>query len=216
MRIQRFECNPLQENCYVVSDDTRQAVIIDCGALYADEKEAISQYISTNGLTPVALLCTHGHFDHAFGNQYIYDTYGLKARVHSADAYLLTHLDSQCQQLMGHTMGVQNAPIGEPLADGATVGFGRCSLQVIHTPGHTPGGIFLWERKEGIAFSGDTLFRMSVGRTDLPGGNYGQLLESLRRIGHLLPPDTKVYTGHGPATSIDDELHYNPYLSMED
>ncbi|MCR4918289.1 MAG: MBL fold metallo-hydrolase [Prevotella sp.] len=212
--IKRFECNPLQENCYVVSDDeTLQAVIIDCGALYAEEKEAIRQYIATGKLTPVALLSTHGHFDHAFGNRFVFDTYGLKARVHSDDAQLLTHLDSQCRQLMGHTMGVQNTPTGEPLAGGDTIAFGSHSLTVLHTPGHTPGGVVLWERREGIAFSGDTLFRMSVGRTDLPGGDYEQLLQSLNHIAHTLPPDTRIYPGHGPATNMSDELRCNPYLS---
>lgn len=212
MKIQRFECNPLQENCYVVSDETSEAAIIDCGALYAEEKQAIRQYIEAEGLRPVVLLNTHGHFDHAFGNAYIYNVYGLKARAHEGDASMLAHLDQQCLRLMGTASGVENVPLGEALRDGETIAFGNHALQVVHTPGHSRGGCFFWCKEERVAFSGDTLFRMSVGRTDFEEGDYGQLVESLKRVSLLLPPDTTVLPGHGPSTTMGDEAKYNPYF----
>jgi glyoxylase-like metal-dependent hydrolase (beta-lactamase superfamily II) len=212
MKIKRFECNPLQENCYVVSDETGEAAIIDCGAYYAEEKQAIRQYVETEGLKPVVLLNTHGHFDHAFGNAYIYNVYGLKARIHADDAPLLAHLDQQCLHFMGTASGVENSPLGDALDDGDVLTFGNHSLRVLHTPGHSRGGCFFWCEAEQVAFSGDTLFRMSVGRTDFEEGDYDQLVESLGRVARLLPPSTTILPGHGPATSMADELKYNPYL----
>jgi len=216
MKIKRFACNPLQENCYVVSDESGEAAIVDCGAFYQEEKQAVSQYIADEGLKPVVLLNTHGHFDHAFGNAYIYNVFGLKARVHPADAYMLAQLDQQCLRLMGTARGVENSPLGDALRDGEAISFGSHTLRVIHTPGHSRGGCCFWCEGEGVAFSGDTLFRMSVGRTDFEEGDYGQLVQSLRRLTRLLPPETKVLPGHGPATTMGDEAMYNPYLRNKD
>ena len=212
MKIQRFECNPLQENCYVVSDESGQAAIIDCGVLWSEEQQALSQYISDGRLQPSLLLCTHGHFDHIFGNDFVYHTWGLQPRVHQADLTILNNAETQMRQIAGTTVPIAQVPTGPCLADGDTLTLGHHRLQVLHTPGHSPGSVVLWCQEEGVAFTGDTLFRMSVGRTDLPGGSFDDLCRSLQRLARLLPPETRLLTGHGPATLMSDELRYNPYL----
>lgn len=208
-----FQVNPLQDNCYVVSDDSQEAVIIDCGALFSTERQNIINYITNNHLKPVHLLCTHGHFDHAFGNDLIYETYGLKPEVHPDDVDLITDLAQQCVEMninIGYNR--QSPPVGTLLKDGDIITFGQHQLQVIATPGHTPGSICFYCEQESTIFTGDTLFRMSVGRTDLPGGSQSQLMESLSKKIATLPRDTIVYPGHGPGTYMAEELRMNPYI----
>jgi len=210
--IKRFSCNMLTENCYVVSDETKQSVIIDCGAFYPEEGEAIVKYIRDNDLTPKHLLCTHGHFDHCFGNGLIYKTFGLKPEVHHEDKFLLETMQEQIAKFLGVNIPIYIPPIGKYLTELDTISFGSHTLSILNTPGHTPGGVIFYCAAEKIAFSGDTLFRMSIGRTDFERGSYEQMISSLERISKLLPTDTIVYPGHGPETSIGDERRYNPYM----
>lgn len=215
MNILIFQVNPLQENCYVVSDETQEAVIIDCGALYDTERAAIVNYLKSHSLKPVHLLCTHGHFDHAFGNDTIYAEYGLKPEIHANDADMIADLAKQCDE-MGMGIGFKNPspPIGRLLADGDLITFGNHQLQVIHTPGHSKGGACFYCKEENKVFTGDTLFKMSVGRTDLPGGSWEQLMDSLATRIAVLPQETTVYPGHGPTTTIQEEMRFNPYLKI--
>ena len=210
--IKRFTCNMLAENCYVVSDDTREAVIIDCGVMYDDEGTAIIRYIRDNSLKPVHLLCTHGHFDHCMGNGLIYREFGLKPEVHGDDQFLMDSMRQQTADILGVTLPMEVPPVGKYLTDKDTITFGSHILRILHTPGHTPGGITYYCKEEGIAFSGDTLFRMSIGRTDFEGGSYEEIVNSLQNVLAQLPPDTKVYSGHGPETTIAEEVRYNPYF----
>ena len=203
----------LQENCFVVSDESDEAVIIDCGAYYPSERQAIVNYISEQQLKPVHLLATHGHFDHNFGNDTIWDAYGLKPQVCQQDLPLMD-LHQQSLDMLGISYDRPVPPVGRFLSEGDIVTFGSHQLSVIATPGHTPGSATFYCEAEQVAFSGDTLFRMSIGRTDLPGGNWSQLGASLQRLAQL-PASTKVYCGHGPATSIGDELRYNPYMTSK-
>lgn len=212
MTVRTFQCNMLQENTYILHDDSREAVIIDCGAFFAAEHQAIDAYLRDNRLTPIHLLCTHGHLDHCFGIHKIYETYGLKPEVHSDDVPLVSDLDGQARDFFGIDLPKTDTPIGRRLADGDVIGFGTHQLQVIHTPGHSPGGVFFYCKEEDVAFSGDTLFRMSVGRSDLTGGSWQQLISSLQHIMGILPEATTVYPGHGPATTIADEKRMNPYM----
>ena len=212
MNIKRFMCNPLQENCYVVSDDTKECVIIDCGCYYPNEKDALKKYISENGLKPVHLFATHGHLDHNFGNADIFLTYGLKVEVCSEDAYLIEHLPEQGADLFGMQIIEDQPEVGRWLSDGDTITFGNHSLKVMQTPGHTPGSALLYCDAEHTVFSGDTLFRMSIGRTDFDGGSWQQMEQSLANIVSKLPKETIVLSGHGPESTIADELLYNPYL----
>ena len=201
----------LQENTYVVSDDTHEAVVIDCGALYDEERQAIVNYIDSQQLKPVHLLCTHGHFDHNFGNDTIWHTYGLKPEVAAADEKLMD-LKTQVEQMIG--TGYQNdvPPIGRLLTTDDIISFGTHRLTILPTPGHTPGSVSFYCREEGIVFTGDTLFRMSIGRTDFPEGSWKEMDESLHNVVARLPQETTVLPGHGPKTSIADETTYNPYL----
>ena len=210
--VKRFTCNVLAENCYVVSDESHEAVIIDCGVMYQEEGIAITQYIRDNGLHPLHLLCTHGHFDHCMGNGLIYREFGLKPEAHIGDQFLMETMQQQTTDILGVALPMEVPPVGRYLTDKDAITFGSHTLRILHTPGHTPGGVTYYCKEEGIAFSGDTLFRMSIGRTDFDGGSYEQIVHSLREVLAVLPPDTKVYPGHGPETTIADEIRYNPYM----
>ena len=210
--VKKFVCNPLQENTYVVSDDSRECVVIDCGAFFDDERKAIVSYINTQQLKPVRLLCTHGHFDHIFGCDTIFDAFGLQPEVHSDDAYLTDDVNAQVKQMLGTDLQLQMPAIGHYLADGEVITFGHHQLKVLHTPGHTPGGVVFYCEQERTAFSGDTLFRMSIGRTDFEKGSYEQIIDSLHNVIAKLPADTTVYTGHGPLTVVGEEVAMSPYF----
>ena len=205
-------CNPLQENCYVVSDDSNECVIVDCGAYYDEEKAAIHSYIRQNGLKPVHLLATHGHLDHNFGNADIYREYGLKVEVCSEDRELVENLPEQASNLFGIDIEEAQPPIGRLLKDGDSITFGTHTLRVLRTPGHTHGSVLFYCEKEKVAMTGDTLFRMSIGRTDFPEGDWREMENSLHNVVARLPQDTVILSGHGPKTTIADELKYNPYL----
>lgn len=211
IKVRRFVCNMLQENAYVVSDETREAVIIDCGAFYDVERNAIVKYIRENGLKPVHLLCTHGHFDHVFGNDTITSEFGLKPEVAAEDTNLMD-LKKQVKEMIGTDYDNDVPPIGRLLSASDTISFGTHQIKVLPTPGHTPGSVTFYIETEHVAFTGDTLFQMSIGRTDFEGGSWTDMANSLKNVLALLPANTKVYPGHGEATTIGDELRYNPYM----
>jgi len=201
----------LQENCYVVSDETKECVIIDNGAYYQEERGAISRYIKENGLTLVHLLATHGHLDHNWGNRALYDEFGIKAEARQEDAFFIEDLGRQALNMFGMQHQDDEAPVGHYLTEDETITFGNHTLTILHTPGHSPGSCCFYCKEEQLLFTGDTLFRMSIGRTDLEGGDWTQMTESLQLLAKL-PANTTVYPGHGPQTTIADELRYNPYL----
>ena len=211
LRIKRFICNMLQENCYVVSDETNECVIIDCGAMDEEEFSLIRDYIVSEELTPVHLLATHGHIDHNFGNAMVYKEYGLKVEVHENDKSLMAKLAQQALQMTGIKLQDDFPSVGKYLHDNDKVSFGSHAFTVIETPGHSRGSVFLYDEEEHVAFSGDTLFQRSIGRTDFEGGSMFQMIQSLRMICQL-PDITRVYPGHGPETTIGAELASNPYL----
>ena len=212
IQIKRFTCNPLEENCYVVSDDTQECVIIDCGAFYHEEKDAIINYIRKGNLRPVHLIATHGHLDHNFGNSTIFNEFGLKVEVCSEDDYLIEDLPKQATDLFGIDINQDQPEVGRWLKDGDTITFGSHTLKVVQTPGHTPGSALIYCEEEHTCFTGDTLFRMSIGRTDFDGGSWQQMEQSLTNVVSKLPKETIVLSGHGPQSTIADELLYNPYL----
>lgn len=212
LNIKTFICNLLQENTYIVSDETNECVIIDCGAYYEEEREAIKQYIATEGLTPKHLLCTHGHFDHNFGIDTIYEAYGLQPEIAAEDDFLISDLPGQFKSIVGATLNRVFPPVGHFFEEGENIRFGHHEFRILRTPGHTPGGVVFYIPEENTAFTGDTLFKMSVGRTDFERGNYQDLMNSLRDVIAKLPPETTIYSGHGPKTIMSEELRYNPYL----
>lgn len=211
LHIERFQCNMLQENCYVVSDDTQECVIIDCGAYYPEERKAITQYIKGKQLRPVHLLVTHGHLDHNFGNNTIYQEFGLKPEVSAADERLMMGLKKQAETFYQLQLDYDFPAIGSFFEEDETIRFGTHELQIIETPGHSNGSVTFYCEAENVAFTGDTLFHSSIGRTDFPGGSMFRIINSLRRLGQL-PDDTKVLPGHGEYTTIGEELAHNPYM----
>lgn len=212
MNIKRLMCNPLQENCYVVSDDTHECVIIDCGAYYDEEKEALASYITENGLKPVHLLATHGHLDHNFGNAFVYREYGLKPEICAEDEQLLEHLKEHAAALFGMNITEEQPPIGRLLKHGDTITFGNHTLKVLQTPGHSHGSALFYCEQEQTVFTGDTLFRMSIGRTDFPESSWAEMENSLKNVVTQLPKETIILSGHGPQSTMADELQYNLYL----
>lgn len=212
LKIQKYVCNMFGENTYVVWDDTRECVIIDCGAFYPEEHAAIENLIKSESLKPVHLLCTHGHIDHVMGNGFVSQTYGIKPEIHAGDEYLITNLREQARSMVGMDYADYIPPVGKYLSETEVISFGSHTLEIIHTPGHTQGGIVFHCKEEKVAFTGDTLFNMSVGRTDFPGGSWMQLMDSLKRMKERLAPDTALYSGHGNQTTLEYEMKWNPYL----
>ncbi|MBR3480294.1 MAG: MBL fold metallo-hydrolase [Prevotella sp.] len=211
LNIKCLVVNQLQENCYIVSDDTSDAIIIDCGAYYEAERKAIVNYIRDNGLTLRHLLCTHGHFDHVYGADTIFDEFGIAPEVHDADRHFVEDMDKQYRDMLGEPYPRPSVKVSRLLDEGDTVTFGNHTLTVIHTPGHSEGGLVFYCAEENVAFTGDTLFRMSYGRTDLPGGSWTKLKASLKRLTSMIPPKTVLYPGHGPATRMADEQMFLSY-----
>ena len=213
INIKTFAFNLLQENTYVVSDDTLECVIIDCGAYYDDERRAITDYISSQGLKPVRLLATHGHWDHNLGIDTIYQAYGLRVEAAKEDDFIISDIPHNFQSIIGAPLRREYPAVGRFFTPDEVIRFGHHSLQVLKSPGHSPGSVVFYCAEEHTAFTGDTLFRMSVGRTDFDGGSYTQLMSSLANVLAKLPADTVILPGHGPQSTIDYELRYNPYLT---
>ena len=212
LHIETFVVNMIQENCYVLHDETHEAVIIDDGAYYQEEKKSIEDYIENNHLKLVHMLNTNAHLDHEFGNRAIYDRYGLEAEFHQADSDLYKMLSLQAQSIMGVKLDIETTPVSRYLKEGDKVAFGNHTLNIIETPGHTPGGICFYCEDEKVLFSGDSLFWQSIGRTDFPESDGVALIKSLKEKVLTLPEDTSVLTGHGPSTTIGEEKRKNIYF----
>ena len=213
LHVKTFSFNLLQENTYVVYDDTNECVIIDCGAYYQEERQALVNFINDHQLKPVHLLCTHGHFDHNFGINTVFDTWGLKPEIAAEDEWLISDIPGQFQAMAGIRLNLEFPEPDHYFADGEVIRVGTHQFKILRTPGHTPGGVSFWCEEEKVVFTGDTLFRMSIGRTDFERGSYADILHSLQKVLAALPADTKVYTGHGPQSTIGDEQQYNPYMN---
>ena len=210
--IKKLVCNPLEENCYVVSDETKECVIIDCGAYYPEEFDALEAYLRDQQLKPVHLLATHGHLDHNFGNVRLFHAYGLKVEICGEDQQLVEQLPEQAKNLFGMTISEECPQVGRLLKDGDEITDGSHTLCVLHTPGHSHGSCLYYCAEEKTVFTGDTLFRMSIGRTDFAEGSWAEMEQSLKNVVAKLPKETTVLAGHGPQSTIADELQYNPYL----
>lgn len=211
LKIKTIACNMQEENCYIVSDETKECVIIDCGAYYVKDKKAISDYIKEEQLAPKHLLGTHAHIDHQLGNNMIYASYGLRPEIPEADKDLMNMLPLQANTLLGIELNDELPEVERWLHESDAIAFGNHQLKIIHTPGHTKGSVIFYCEEEGVAFSGDTLFQGSIGRTDLPGGSMFEMMQTLRLISQL-PDGIVVYPGHGPTTTIGYELAHNPYM----
>jgi glyoxylase-like metal-dependent hydrolase (beta-lactamase superfamily II) len=207
-RITTIPVGPLQCNCSILADEqTREAIVIDPG----DEADRILSSLRALDARAVALLHTHAHFDHVGATAAVASSTGAAIRLHPGDAPLYQALPEQAA-LFGFAADPPR-PLDAPLSDGETISFGGHALRAIHTPGHTPGSTcFLLEGDAPVLFAGDTLFRRSIGRTDLWGGDTLQILASIRAKLFTLPPETPVICGHGPATTIGEEKKQNPFV----
>lgn len=212
IEIETFVVNMIQENCYVVSDATKEAVIIDCGAFYDSDIQPITNYIKMKGLNLRHSICTHGHFDHILGCGFISSQYGLEPEIPAGDDSLYYNCSDQLKYFVGINATPNLPKIGKYLDETCKIEFGTHKFTVIPVPGHTPGGVSFYCAEERVLFSGDSLFYCSVGRTDFPGGNGALLLDKLKSNILTLPDDVKVYPGHGRTTSIGYEKANNPYI----
>jgi hydroxyacylglutathione hydrolase len=211
MKIKAFTFNPIQENTYLVYDETNEAVVIDAGCVSDIEKRAIKNYIEENNLILKRVLNTHLHFDHQFGNKFLYTTYGVKPEAGKEDEYLLEDMIAHVRSF-GLEINEEAQPLGGYITDNQEIKFGNSSFIALHTPGHSPGSMSFYAEKEGVLFAGDVLFRGSIGRTDLPRGDYATLIQSITKKLLPLPDSTVVYCGHGPSTTIGFEKKNNPFL----
>ena len=213
MKIKYFANNPFQENTYIVWDEhSHDGAMVDCGVLFNAEQEAVAQYIADNGIRITHLLNTHLHLDHCFGNHWAAECYCIKPEAHEADAPYIANFNAQLRSFGLDPDIAPAEPIGAFLRDGDVVAVGNLAFEVIHTPGHTPGGVCYYCKTEKIVLTGDTLFAGSVGRADLEGGSYSDLIRSIKNKLMSLPDDVRVYCGHGPYTTIGDERRNNPFL----
>ncbi len=210
LQIKSFEFSPIQENTYILYNEFNDCIIIDPGCYFDAEKEELAGYIYDNKLKPVMLLNTHCHLDHVFGNKMVAEKYNLTLQIHENEKAVLA---------FAPTSGLMyNMPFDNYTGDvvllneGDKLKLGNDELNILLTPGHSPGSLSFYCQENKFVISGDALFKNSVGRSDLPGGKHEQLIKSIKENLLTLPDDTIVYSGHGPTTTIGEERSGNPYL----
>ncbi len=210
LSIKSFEFSPIQENTYILYNEFNDCVIIDPGCYYDTEKDELVAFITENKLKPLMLINTHCHLDHVFGNKMVAEKFGLTLQIHEKEKAVLAFAPTS--GLM-YEMPFDNYE-GDfiLLNEGDTIKMGEDELAILLTPGHSPGSLSFYSAADKFVIAGDVLFKNSVGRSDLPGGNHEQLIKSIKDKLMPLPNETIVYSGHGPATTIGEEKKYNPYL----
>ena len=217
INVKAFTFNPVEENTYVLYNDQHQCCIIDPGCYFQKERDELKTFIEKTGLKPTLLLNTHCHLDHVFGNKFIHDTWGLTLHIHEKEKPVLDFapkagemwqlpFDNYEGDLVFIKEG-EKIKLGSDEADSDR-------LEIRFTPGHSPGSICFYYEPGGFVIGGDVLFNGSIGRTDLPGGDFDTLINSIKSQLFTLPDDTKVYSGHGPVTTVGFEKMNNPYLKM--
>lgn len=210
-KVRSFPNNPFEENTYILFDETRECVIIDPGMYTASEQNVVVNFIRDNQLKPVMLLNTHCHIDHVLGNKFVFDQYGLKPQFHRGELNVLDAVPAYAPQI-----GLRYEPSLLPdhyLPETGIITFGETELQLIFAPGHSPAHLCFYDVADNILIGGDVLFRGSIGRSDLPGGDYDLLIRNIREKLFTLPEDCVVYPGHGPETTIGFEKKHNPFFN---
>jgi glyoxylase-like metal-dependent hydrolase (beta-lactamase superfamily II) len=211
INIETFAFNSFQENTYLLYDHSGECIIVDAGCEDEAEREQLTAYIEEHGFRPVKLVNTHCHVDHILGVAYLAEKYKIPFFIHPEEKVLFTHSRSQAD-FFGLKLDTPPEP-EDYLVDGDVLEFGESALKIIHVPGHSPGGILLHCPEQKFLISGDVLFLQSIGRTDLPGGDYNSLVGGIIEKLLILDPDTRVYPGHGPPTTIGEEKASNPFLA---
>lgn len=210
MEIFRLVFNPIQVNTYIIADPSGDCAIIDCGCYDQDEFGEMTNLIGQKKLNPVLLLNTHCHLDHIFGNRFLLEKYNLEAYCHKDDEQNRENAVSHAM-MFGLSMEIPPVPAGF-LNDRQRLSFGKTELVALHVPGHSAGSLAFYFRDGKMVFTGDALFAGSIGRTDLQGGNYETLINSITTRLFTLPSDTCVYPGHGESTTIEKEIKSNPFF----
>lgn len=208
----RLTFNPFQENTYIVYDHTGECVIFDPGCFSQEEEAELSDRIESLKLRPVRLVNTHCHIDHVLGNRFVAGRYGLEPETHRGELPLLEAMPQQAMMFGMPVAGPSPAP-GRFIEEGEWIAFGETRLRAIFTPGHSPASLSFFCEEDRFLIAGDVLFYGSIGRTDLPGGNFDTLINSIRHKLFPLGDDVRVYSGHGPETTIGFERRHNPFLT---
>ena len=213
LKVIRFIFNHFEENTYLVIDSaTNDCAIIDPGMLNANEQNALDREIADSGAKLTQIILTHAHLDHCFGAEYVHNRYGAPVKAHKEDEFLAKKLfDQACRFGLGGIVA-SGLEFDVTLEEGDIIYIGQSTLKVIHVPGHSPGGIVLYSEDDKVAFVGDSIFKGSIGRTDLDGGNHATLINSLRKKILTLPEDTVLLSGHGDPTTVKNERDTNPFL----
>jgi len=212
MEVYRKVFSPIDENTYILADDSGDCAVIDCGCYDKGEWGELESFIAGKGLNPVLLLNTHCHLDHIFGNKFMLERY--KLRTWCSEKEEMNRKSSrQHAMIFGLTMDMPPEPAGF-LDDNEIITFGSTELVVLPVPGHSAGSLAFYSEKNGCVFTGDALFAGSIGRTDLPGGDFETLISSINNKLFTLPPSTVVYSGHGDETTIEREMRSNPWFNM--
>jgi hydroxyacylglutathione hydrolase len=209
--IKSFVFSPIQENTYVLYNGAKDCLVVDPGCYDDDEKNRLQDFIGKNGLTPRLLLNTHCHLDHVFGNKFIAEKYGLTLHLHEKEKQVLEF--APAAGLMWNMPFDNYQGDVVLLKEGDVIRLGEDELKVIEAPGHSPGHVCFYCEKQHFVIGGDVLFQRSIGRTDLPGGDYDTLIKSIRAKLCVLPDETIVYSGHGDTTTIGSEKRNNPFLT---
>jgi len=212
LNVQTFTFNPVQENTYILYNEERLCCIIDPGCYFASEEIELRNFIELHQLTPKYLLNTHCHLDHIFGNRFVHKTFGLSLHLHKLEKQVLDFgpASGQMWQLPFDNYDGELIYIDE----NDKIQLGNDELSILFTPGHSPGHICFYDKAGKFLIGGDVLFNGSVGRTDLPGGSFETLEQSIKTKLYALPPDVIVYPGHGDSTTIGDEMKTNPFVKM--
>lgn len=210
MEIKRVVFNPFRENTYLVWDATNEAIVIDAGNMSESENAMFKELISSLGVKPVMAVNTHGHFDHTQGVKWLKEEYGVEFACSSKDKFLI---DASSGGVVYGLKCNEVPEIDVDLDSVDSVKFGDTELRIIKTPGHTPGHVVLFNEKERVLFTGDTLFKESIGRTDLPGGDYSWIMKSILEEVVPLGDDVVIYPGHEDSSTIGHETLYNPFIT---
>ncbi len=214
VRIKIFVFNAFEENTYLLVDDTGMTVIVDPGCYDAEEQHILKTYIEENDLKVSALLNTHAHIDHVLGNAFVKETYDSQLYMHKADFPVL-HANPALAGMYGFPEYRMIEPDYFP-EEGDQIKFGNSTLEVLYVPGHSPGHLAFYDRQNGYVVVGDVLFSGSIGRTDLPGGDFETLIDSIHRKLFSLDDEIRVYPGHGPVTEIGIEKRSNPFCALRE
>ena len=210
LSVKTFVFNPIRVNTHIVYNENKDCVIIDAGNLDPFEDQQILNYIDKNGLKPLMLLNTHSHIDHVMGNKAIADKYHIELAVSPIEKPFYEKVWAYAAAFGIYFTQDRCLTPTIDLADGEIIKIGDDELKVLYTPGHAPGHVCFYDKKDSIVFTGDTLFYRGIGRCDLPGGNYSQIEKSIREVLYKLPDDTMAFCGHGSMTWIGDEKRNNP------